>query len=185
MALHRFLIAGPRRALAACGLALVTLAGCATTPDDCRAPIGERGFTPKQAAQSDSAVGRAVTWGGTLVEARNRPDATELEILGYPLTNCGRPQLSREPLGRFIVVRPGYLELADIAPGREITASGRILGIREGRIGDTHHRFALLEDANPTIWPPRGGEPARTRPRISIGVGAGSGWSGGGVGVLF
>ena len=164
-------------------LAAIVLGGCASAPDACRAPVG--GDLTPRAAAAETAIGRPVTWGGTLVDARNLADATELEILAYPLDDCGRPRTGQEPLGRFIALRPGYLETADLRPGREVTASGRLIAPRDGRIGETEYSFPVVEDANPKVWPRRDDVPGRTRPWISIGVGAGSGWSGGGIGVSF
>jgi outer membrane lipoprotein len=162
------------------------LAGCASSPDSCRKPIGESGLTPTIAAERASAIGQAITWGGTLVGSRNLADSTELEVLAFPLDGCGRPRTDDDPLGRFIVRRPGYLETAQLPPGREVTASGRIIATSEGRIGDADYRFPVLEDANPMVWDERGASGySGVRPWISIGVGGGRGWSGGGVGVVF
>ena len=174
------------RAIAVPALCLLTLAACATGTDNCRTPIGDRAMTPDRVATGPERVGLAVTWGGTLIQASNQQDATELEILAYPLDDCGRPRTDRNPTGRFIALRPGYLETADLRPGRAITASGRILAVREGQIGDARYRLPMLEVSNPKVWPEqRAGSSAGVRPWISIGVGGGSGWGGGGVGVLF
>ena len=174
------------RALIVSGFSLLLLAGCASTPDRCRTPIGERSLTPAVAAERDDAIGQAITWGGTLVGSRNLQDSTELEVLAFPLDGCGRPRTDDDPLGRFIVRRPGYLETADLRPGRDITASGRIIATSEGRIGDAEYRFPVLEDSNPKVWAePSASGYSSVRPWISIGVGGGSGWSGGGIGVVF
>jgi outer membrane lipoprotein len=175
--------------LAVVSIVLVSLlAGCASTPEPCRAPIGEPALTPRVAAEAERGLGESITWGGTLVAARNRVDATDLEVLAYPLGNCGRPLLDEPAQGRFIVRRPGYLETAELRPGSSITASGRIIAISDGRIGDAAYRLPVLEDAAPTLWPAQ--ETAswgsgRTRPWVSVGVGGGRGWSGGGIGVWF
>ena len=174
------------RALSMTGLSLLLIAGCASSPDSCRTPIGERGLTPSVAAEREDAIGQAITWGGTLVGSRNLADSTELEVLAFPLDSCGRPRTEDDPLGRFIIRRPGYLETADLRPGGDVTASGRIIAISEGRIGDAGYRFPVLEDANPKVWAERSPSSySGVRPWISIGVGGGSGWSGGGVGVVF
>jgi outer membrane lipoprotein len=176
----------PSRIAVALAAALLAV-GCATTGEGCRKPIGDRSLTPATAAAGDSRLGEAITWGGTLVSSRNLADATDLEVLAYPLDDCGRPLLDEPAQGRFIVRRPGYLETADLAPGRHITASGRIIASAEGRIGEADYRFPVLEDAAPTIWPERESRSAggRLRPWVSIGVGGGRGWSGGGVGIWF
>jgi outer membrane lipoprotein len=167
---------------------LFLTAGCATTTDSaCRAPIGDRSVTPAVAAADPSHVGERVAWGGTLVEARNLADSTELEMIGYPLDACGRPRTSDGAVGRFIIVRAGYLEIAQLQAGQPITATGTILATREGQVGDAFYRFPLLADPNPRVWPdePVAAGSVRTRPWISIGVGGGNGWSGGGVGISF
>jgi outer membrane lipoprotein len=168
--------------------ASLLVASCASTGERCRQPIGDRSLTPAIAATGAGHSGESITWGGTLVSAKNLADATDLEVLAYPLDDCGRPLLGEPTQGRFIIRRPGYLETADLAPGRRLTASGRIIASAEGRIGEAEYRFPVLEDAAPTLWPERdelgfGGR--NVRPRISIGVGGGSGWGGGGVGIWF
>jgi outer membrane lipoprotein len=161
--------------------------GCASTGSgDCRTPIGERGLTPERAA-AEARIGSAITWGGALVSTRNLADATELEVLAYPLNDCGRPLLSEPARGRFIIRRPGYLETADLAPGRSVTGSGRIIDIAEGTIGAAGYRFPVLEDAAPVFWPEpsAGNRNPSVRPWVSVGIGGGRGWSGGGVGIWF
>jgi outer membrane lipoprotein len=169
---------------------VVTLlaSGCASTGGGCRKPIGDRSLTPAVVAGGDGHLGQAIAWGGTLVSSRNLADATDLEVLAYPLDDCGRPLLDEPAQGRFIVRRPGYLETGDLAPGRRITASGRIIAMADGRIGEADYRFPVLEDAAPTVWPERdsGYGGGQVRPWVSIGVGGGGrGWSGGGVGIWF
>ena len=173
--------------LIACGSLILLMGGCATDTATCRRPVGDRSLTPAVAAASGERAGERVTWGGTLVEVRNLESETELEVVGMPLDACGRPQRSGAPVGRFIIVRPGYLEAADLNPGALVTATGEIVGTREGRIGEAFYRFPLLRDPAPVIWRDQGAAGGwQTRPMISIGVGAGSGgWRGGGVGLSF
>jgi outer membrane lipoprotein len=164
----------------------LVLGGCAATPEGCLRPIGDERLTPKAALERGDAVGQTVTWGGTLVDSRNLRDFTELEVLAFPLDACGRPRTNKRPAGRFIIRRPGYLETADLAPGREITASGRMVALSKGHIGEAEYRFPVLEDARPRVWPkPAAGTWPAKRPWISIGIGGGRGWSGGAVGVTF
>ena len=163
---------------------VAVLAGCATG-GDCQAPVGDTQLTPTIAAASEESVGRYQTWGGLLVEARNLEESTELEIVGYPLNRCGRPDTGAGPVGRFILVQQGYLETADLKPGRKVTATGRISGIRKGRVGETDYRFPILDGGALRLWSQDSVDQADRRPRFSIGVGGGSGWSSGGVGVWF
>lgn len=135
--------------------------------------------TPAEvAAEGEHPQGRSVEWGGVLVEARNLQDRTELEILAHPLLPDGRPQPDRRPQGRFIAVRPGYLETADYRPGRLVTVTGTLLGIRDGRVGDAAYRFPEVEIRRSVLWPDGG---LQGGPRVNFGVGAGN--RGGGVGI--
>ncbi|MBK1699546.1 Slp family lipoprotein [Thiococcus pfennigii] len=166
--------------------ALTGLTGCATT-GDCPEAIGSRDLTPAAIAATGASAhtGRLVQWGGVLIEARNRRERTELEVLGYPLDGCGRPRVQAESVGRFLIVSPGYLETAELRPGRLVTASGRLLGSEAARVGEVPYPLPMLESFKPHLWPaePTGG-PAM-RPWVTIGIGGGSGGVGGGVGVAF
>jgi outer membrane lipoprotein len=173
-----------------CGLGLVGfLAGCASgVPSgvaECRTPVGDQSLTPALVAERDAVSGDWQTWGGKLVQARHREDTTELELAAYPLTDCGRPRLDATSVGRFIIVVPGYLETADLSSGQPLTATGRLLGIREGDVGGQRYRFPLLEDPAPRVWGSASSRGRQWRPVVSIGIGVGSGWRGGGVGINF
>jgi outer membrane lipoprotein len=134
-------------------------------------------------------VGERVQWGGVLVETRHLEESTELEVIGYPLDGCGRPLIGSAPTGRFIIVRPGFLETTDYRSGRRVTARGRITGVGQGRVGEVQPDLPRMESYKVHLWPETvpGDYP---RPWITIGVGGGSGGGvyggvGGGVGVLF
>ncbi|WP_295435557.1 Slp family lipoprotein [uncultured Thiodictyon sp.] len=170
------------------------LPGCATT--DCVGAVGNPALTPAQVGATRGHTGELARWGGTLVEALNLADRTELTVIAYPLERCGAPRLGQEPIGRFIAVAPGYLETADYRPGRTVTATGLITGTREGQVGAAPYPLPLLAKARVRLWPtadaagPGSGDGfGRVRPWIGIGIGGGSGgWyggGGGGIGIQF
>lgn len=165
------------------GAALFSSLGCATT--HCPPAVGARHPTPAQAAAIDYPVHAEglVQWGGVFVDARHHSDHTELEVLAYPLDSCGRPRVREAPVGRFLIVRPGYLETADLAPGRQVTATGHLLGSRDGQIGDAPYRFPLVESYQPHFWPEDRRRQSSVRPWVSIGIGSGGRGVGGGVGI--
>jgi outer membrane lipoprotein len=175
---------GTRAALGA-ALALV-LAGCAST-SECVPPAGLTPATPAEAAAGGLAEGAQVRWGGVLVETRNLRDRTELEVVGYPLDDCGRPRTGASPLGRFVIVHPGYLETAEYPAGRAVTATGRFSGVRSGRVGEAAQSLPLIESYKPRLWAEDRGRTYRGYggPWFNIGIGGGSGGIGGGVGVTF
>lgn len=167
----------------ATALYVALLAGCATT--DCAPPPGNAGLTPAQVAATGGHTGERLRWGGTLATARNLADSTELEVVGYPLDRCGEPRTGAQPTGRFIVIKPGYLETADRPSGSRLSATGLITGVREGQVGGATYRFPLLQSSDLKWWTEEAPARAYTRPWVTIGIGGGSGGVGGGIGVLF
>ena len=164
-------------------LLLLLLSGCARSPTYER--YGADGtLTPKSVAASPQmAAGKQVLWGGVIMQTVNLKDRTQIEVLAYPLDSDSRPQRDREPLGRFILERAGYLEPASYAEGRLITGVGRVTGTRAGQIGAKIYDYPVVSARQLYLWPVDRG---RRGSSVHFGIGAGSGghW-GGGVGVGF
>jgi outer membrane lipoprotein len=169
---------------AGAALTALLLAGCATT--DCTPPPGSStNLTPAQVSSTGGHTGERLRWGGTLASARNLADSSELEVVGYPLDRCGKPRTGVQPIGRFILVKPGYLETADRPAGSRLSATGLITGVREGRVGGAPYRFPLLQANELSWWAEEAPARGYTWPWVTIGIGGGSGGVGGGIGVLF
>ncbi len=162
--------------------AVLLLSGCAgraLTPEQ----TALRAVTPMRVVEQPAAhEGRVVEWGGILIATHNRADHTLLEILAYPLNSEGRPLRDRAPLGRFLARHDGYLEAMEYAPGRLVTASGPLAGIRRGRVGDREYVYPLVQTRQLRLWPRH---TLGTEPRIHFGIGVGSGGVGWGAGVGF
>ena len=134
-------------------------------------------------ASADPASSRRVVWGGQIIAVENRRDATEIEILAFPLDGDGRPDSDAPSLGRFVAVRAGFLDPADYAPGRLVTARGRLGPARTGTVGGAELRLATLEAETLRLWS-REAPPPRVVPYGTLGIGFGSrGYYGGGVGI--
>jgi outer membrane lipoprotein len=164
-------------------LVILLLTGCAGS--QCRTQVGDPGLTPSLVSTTDGHIGEAVQWGGVLIASRNLQDSTELEVMGYPLDSCGRPLTDSSPVGRFVMVRPGFLETTDFESGRRLSATGRIIGVRDGRLGEAEYRFPLLESYKIHLWPHTEPRADYRRPWVNIGIGGGSGGTYGGIGVYF
>lgn len=148
----------------------VLLTACVTTP-----PIPmegtEKELTPDRALSDiESAKGRRVAWGGAIISTRNLKDATEIEVLGYPLKRDGRPDLGTAPQRRFLIVREGYLEPADYRNGRQISAVGAVNGVRKGVVGEAPYVYAVLQAEQVHLWPI---EETRRDSNVHFGVGVG------------
>lgn len=167
----------------ACLISAALLGGCATS--DCTRTPGSGGPSPAQVGASGGHLGERLRWGGTLAGARNLADSTELEVVGYPLDACGKPRTGVQPVGRFILVRPGYLETADRPIGSRLSATGLVTGLRDGQVGGAPYRFPILRATELSWWPAEAPSTGYTRPWVTIGIGGGSGGVGGGIGVHF
>jgi outer membrane lipoprotein len=148
---------------------LLMLSGCATPLD---VGSADSSVTPREAAQNVSLVkDRKVAWGGTVVNGKNLANNTQFEVLAYPLDSSNRPKTDAGPLGRFIVVHPGYLETADYAPGRSITVVGPVTETRTGKVGEAEYTYPVVAADRVHLWPPI--SQAQPEPRIHFGIGIG------------
>jgi len=149
---------------------LVSLCACATNPK--RAAL--RILTPGAViTQPDKYKSRMVEWGGILIKAHNRRETTELEILTYPLDSDGLPLHNKSPQGRFIAIRAGYLETVEFAPGRLVTVTGPISGLRYGQIEGAKYTYPSINAQQLQLWPR---EKTDNEPRIHFGIGVGVGF---------
>lgn len=150
---------------------LLTLAGCASGPRLDTKNV-DKNIVPNQAiAQIDSVRGKIVMWGGTIIASHNLQNATEIEVLAYPLDGDGRPQLNRTPLGRFIARHDAYLEPVDYAPGRLLTVVGPILDVRDGAVGQAPYRFPVVNAQQLALWPKD--TAYSSQPQLHFGIGIG------------
>jgi outer membrane lipoprotein len=163
------------------GIAFLLLAACAGSPSIDSTGV-DRGLSPRSvAAGPQPAMGKDVLWGGVIIQTTNLKDSTQIEVLAYPLDSNERPQRDRDALGRFLLVKDGYLEPESFAEGRMISVVGTVSDTRTGRVGETTHDFPVITARQLTLWPQ-----GREGGGMSFGIGAGSGGSwGGGVGVGF
>ena len=145
------------------------MAGCASGPRF--DPTGvARAVTPRQAVAEITALkGTRVLWGGVVVNSANLADATRIEVLAYPLGSSQEPNLAANPLGRFLVLKPGYLETADYGQGREVTVIGPLEGVRQGKVGQASYQYPVVSAERIHLWPGPSVEP-RTRFHIGVGV---------------
>lgn len=152
-------------------LALVAvLTSCASTPDFDITQV-DQSLTPKSViSEAEINRGKTVLWGGTILDTRNLKDATNIEVLAYPLDTSQRPLLESKPLGRFIIVHQGYLEPASYAQGRVLTVLGKVSGSRSGNVGESTYIFAVISSEQLYLWSPDSG---RNQTRFHLGVGIG------------
>jgi outer membrane lipoprotein len=160
----------PNILLVAVLLAPALLAGCATSPfSDQVMQRANRTITPTQVSRGpDRRGGLEVLWGGVIAASRNLADSTELTVVAYPLDYAARPDLEAPSTGRFVLRRPGYLEPADFAPGRTLTAFGPVTGLQTGQVGERSYVYPVVEARQLHLWPA-----FYSQPQVYFGVGVG------------
>lgn len=150
---------------------IVGLVACATGPDLDLTGV-DRTLTPARAAADIKAArNQRVLWGGVLVQARNLKDATQLEVLGYPVDGKGKPKRNEPPQHRFLATHKGYLETADYAPGRMVTVVGTVTGTEEGKVGEARYVYPVVAAEQVYLWPREEERRGSTDPQIHFGVG--------------
>lgn len=96
--------------------------------------------------------GKAVLWGGRIIRAINKKEGTLIEILQLPLDSSDRPKDVDTSGGRFLVMYPGYLDVAIYRSGREITVVGKIQGIKAMPLGEIEYRYPFIKAEKIHLW---------------------------------
>ena len=132
--------------------ATVVLFACATAAKVDSRDI-DRSISPQRAvAESVKLQDVRMLWGGVIISSVNLKDATQFEILAYPLTSEQRPDTDKSPVGRFLALHDGYLEISDYAQGRLITVSGRLQDKHSGHIGESEYIYPVLKINQLHLW---------------------------------
>ena len=98
-------------------------------------------------------LGNEVVWGGRIIGVANREQATEVEVIGYPLHRAQHPLPDAPTVGRFIIVLPGFVEPFDYPAGRHLSVHGRISGTRPGQVEEHEYLYPLLQAREVYVWP--------------------------------
>lgn len=130
------------------------LGACASSPFN---RIGleqvDRSINYARAIQNPDAVrNRQVVFGGSIISTRNLADHTEIIMLAYPLDDADRPTTSGPPLGRLIVLQPGYLESVQYAPGRLLSVRGILAGVQVQPLEQNTYTYPVLEARELHLW---------------------------------
>jgi outer membrane lipoprotein len=150
-------------------LAISLLSGCASTPGFDTKGV-DTGLTPQRSkVQMSTVKGSMVLWGGMIIASTNLKNATQLEILAYPLDSYQGPDIDEQSMGRFLAMYNGYLETADYTQGRLITIKGTLSGTQLGKIGESEYTYPVVNIQQLYLWPKEG--VVNTQPRIHFGIG--------------
>ena len=152
---------------------VLVLTACASTPPLDVTAVDRSLGVAVVVQRGPETIGRRILWGGAIVRSENRAQTTELEVLAYPLERNHHPNTGDRSLGRFIIERPGYVETADYAPGREVTVVGIVKGTRQGHVDRFPYQYPVIGGEQLHLWPQ---DKYRSGSGVHFGVGVGVGF---------
>jgi len=144
------------------------ISACASAPFNMEGI--NQSITPQQTIDNTALVNKKVIWGGLIIETRNFENTSQIELLNYPLSGNGEPITSAQPQGRFIIKYNGFLEPAQYASGRWLSAVGQVQKSKTGKIGDATYQYPILKASQIHIWPESSDSDVKTRFHFGIGI---------------
>jgi outer membrane lipoprotein len=134
-------------------LCILFLAGCSSLPKELTSSqtntlIEYNAFVT--AAQNDENV--EVRLGGVIARIDNLKDTTRIEIVNLPISSSGKPDLSQEPTGRFVVYLDGFIDPITYSVGRLVTVLGQSTGIEEANVGEFLYPFPVINGSALHLW---------------------------------
>jgi outer membrane lipoprotein len=154
-------------------LLLLLLSACASGPGFDTTQV-DLAATPRSAiTEIPVASGQTVLWGGVILNIRNQESITRLEVLAYPLNRQQLPLRNQDPLGRFILEHPDFLEPTSYTEGRMVTIVGSVARSETGKVGGTDYVYPVIEANELHLWS-RDSE-KNTFSNIHFGIGVGIG----------
>jgi len=147
----------------------MVFAACATPPF--KLDGVNQNISPTQTKGNDQFQGQRVVWGGMIVETKTFDKYTQIEVLSYPLDDSTAPIESGQTQGRFLLKYDGFLEPAEYASGRWLSAIGLVQPSIKGNIGSAEYHYAVLEAQQIHLWSEDRDSEGNTRFHFGIGIG--------------
>ena len=148
-------------------LALLFLAGCAHVVSEQARETVDKGVSLEELFKDPEAyVGKTVMLGGAIINTAYAEENTIIETLEHPLDWRGRPKVTDQSLGRFLVRYDGFLDQAIYAPGRLITVVGTVMGGETLPLGRIDYLYPVIRSRELHLIE-RGYGP----PRVHFGLG--------------
>jgi len=103
----------------------------------------------------DSHKDVSVRWGGVIIDVENEESFSLIQVLFYPLSYSGHPQLDELHGGRFVIKNTEFLDPVVYAKDKEITIVGTLNGEIERTVGKKIIRVPLIQSSDIYLWPER------------------------------
>ncbi len=152
------------------GLVLAALAvagGCAPPFSQAALDRVDRTVSFKELREDpDHYRGTWVMLAGVVVETRNTPEGSFIEVLQKPMDRRSRPLETDETGGRFMIYSAKFLDAAVYHKGKRISVVGEVTGVKTQPLGEIQYQYPVVGAKELTTWEPSSG------PHFVFGVGA-------------
>jgi len=113
----------------------------------------------------DKYAGKLLMIGGIIVDTKNLKEGTRIEVLQMTLDGEGRPELTDDTGGRFLVMTQQFLDGAVYHRGRLITVVGEVAAPQVLPLGEIEYHYPVITAKALHLWSPYVG------PSFSFGIG--------------
>ena len=90
--------------------------------------------------------------GGVIAKVTNLKSSTRVEVVNLISDFTGKPDLNKEPTGRFVVYLDGFVDPAALTEGRLITVLGSSNGTEVGEVGEFSYTFPTMTATAYHLW---------------------------------
>ena len=134
------------------GALALMLSGCVTIPDAIKgsSPMPQQDLVRVMNAPQ-LYVGQEARFGGKVVDIQNQQGKSRLEIATVPLDGAARPALGEPSRGRIFADVNGFIDPVDFR-GQLVTVVGPIVGVVDGKVGNTPYKFMLMNAIGYKRW---------------------------------
>lgn len=154
-----------------CALILPVMLGCGCgpkVPREVARQVTWTGDFKTLQAEAETHAGEFVMVGGRIIATKNFPDKSEIAVLQFPLDASNRPQPEKPSGGRFLIRSKAFIDPEIYAPGKLVTAAGRLAGAEKRMIGEYEYAHPVVK-GDFWVFEPR----ENSFPRFHFGVGIG------------
>lgn len=127
------------------------LSGCSTMPLEL-STNNPQVITNYQNWVPETQVGSEVRLGGVIADVKNQQSKTRIEIVNLPLSSSGKPDINRDPKGRYIAYLHGFVDPVTLAKGRLISVIGKSKVPEMTMVGEYQGQFPAMDVVGYHLW---------------------------------
>ncbi|MFW7523011.1 Slp family lipoprotein [Vibrio ostreicida] len=131
--------------------ATLLLSACTTLPDNLVSSDPHL-LTDYTRWDPDASGGQDLRLGGVIASVTNLETVTRIEVVNLPINSDGKPDINREPSGRFVGYIDGFIDPVSATQGRLVTFLGNNHGVEHAKVGEYDYRFPVMDIKSYHLW---------------------------------